>query len=118
MGQLACDGHGSSRAGRLYGVYPAVLRDGKRFHGYRRFCRDCMRDLLARHSKDWHDPYATSPEQSETACSFCDLVVSNGAQLQPFWVTLYPDGKNRRDYDAQYCPACADGVISEFELHV
>jgi hypothetical protein len=116
MASVPCDGHGTKRPGRLCGCYLALLTDGIRLKAYKRFCSDCCHELLARHGKDWVDQALDRAERTDAACHFCGEVVPTEADLSRFYSTVYIDGKSRRDYTSLYCPKCAEGIRSEFDL--
>jgi len=116
MASVPCDGHGSIVRGRLCGAYPALVQDGRRTAKYKRFCVDCMHELLVRHKADWIDTVLTArPDDEPTRCTNCGIVAENGA-LSRFFCTTYLDGKARRDFWALYCPTCTRAVAEEFEL--
>lgn len=116
MATVPCDGHGTVRPGRLCGAYLALLTDGVRARAYKRFCPDCMHELLVRHSKDWKDRVFSRDDPAEPVCRFCGEVMQTEAELRRFYGTLYVNGTDRRDFTSMYCPKCAEGIRSEFDL--
>jgi predicted RNA-binding Zn-ribbon protein involved in translation (DUF1610 family) len=75
-----------------------------------------MFELLGRHHKDWADRALDRSETTEPVCRFCGEVMQSEAGLSRFYGTLYVNGKDRRDFTSFYCPKCAEGIRSEFDL--
>lgn len=118
MSTLVCDRHGTTIRGRLLGLYPALVQDGVRYSAYKRLCWDCMHQTLVDHKKDWKDAAMLNGDEDAHACHSCGEVQDSIGKLSRFYVTAYPDSKQRRDYEAYYCPECADLTKSEFDLRV
>jgi hypothetical protein len=117
MASSACAAHGTAHNGRLYGVYPALIIDGKRLSSKRKYCADAMYQMLADHKKEWDDSAFESPDSPETSCHGCGEQAESIGELRPFFLTCYVDGKHRRDYRARYCEQCAEQLRVEFDLH-
>lgn len=118
MASKPCDRCGQPAPGRLAGIYPALLIDGTRHQARRQYCLPHMREIVANHAKDWRDRALSDSSEPSTSCCRCGQVLDNSAQLTRFYATAYLDGKNRRDFDAQYCSSCTGLIISEFEFDV
>jgi hypothetical protein len=118
MSEFVCDGHGQQIRGRLVGAYGALVIDGQRLHNYRRLCRDCVTDLIARHKREWRESFLSEDSREQHCCHCCGAVAENLSALRRFYGTVYVDHKSRHDYRAYYCDDCADLIREELALHV
>lgn len=116
MATLPCDRHRSPQPGRLCGAYLALLTDGKRLGKYRRLCVNCCQDVLMAHATDWLDNALKRDQDLLSNCTACGLVVNGNGSLARFYATVYPNGRDRRDYTAAYCRECASKIATEFEI--
>lgn len=118
MASVPCDACHAPTRGRLAGIYPVLLVDDTRHPKYRRYCLPHMRDVVANHAKDWRDRALTDSSEESTTCFSCGTVLESSTHLARFYATAYLDGKNRRDFESQYCQQCLGAIIREFEFEV
>ena len=117
MATTPCSVHGTAHTGRVFGVYPALLEDGKRLTSVRKYCSDAMYQMLSDHKKEWSDSaFSEEPDKQQT-CHGCGEEFEHVSELYPFFMTCYVDGKSRRDYRSRYCSQCAEMIKVEFDLH-
>lgn len=116
MASQPCDGHGSIVRGKLCSAYPALIRDGVRTTNKRRYCVDCMKQLLMLHKGDWTEQWAKDSMDGEQTCSNCSTEANGNGGLSRFFCTAYLTGSDRRDYAALYCSSCSQAIAEEFEL--
>lgn len=117
MAAAPCDAHGQTVRGKLNTLYPALLRDGRRYQNKRKLCPDCTHEVLVLHKADWLDTAIADPHADITSCGNCGSEVGSNGALSRFFCTAYVEGGQRRDYAAFYCSSCAQCVLEEFELH-
>jgi hypothetical protein len=113
-----CDRHGGPLRGRSCSFYPALFEDGKRLQAKWKLCRDCVSELLTDHRKDWLDSLLDSRDGESNACYCCGKLADSLSSLRRLYVTVYVDGKTRRDYASYYCDDCAEVAKHEFKLQV
>jgi len=118
MAALPCDVHHEPRPGRLIGAYLSFVVDGQRKTKYRRLCLDCGRELLIKHQHDWLDKALKGELDGRSTCTACGTVFNGHADLVRFYATVYPNGKDRRDYTATYCGPCMLQLAEEFDFDV
>src|SRR5262245_28586964 len=118
MPSAPCARGGHVYSGRPSNFYPALLCDGKRYQVKRNFCSDHAHEVMLDHKTDWHDRSVRNGQTPNGTCYGCGLVLESFSQLARFFLTAYIDGKFRRDFEAQYCPACTAKVVEEFEFDV
>lgn len=108
MARFPCDQHGSHYAGRQRTAYPAIVNGSMTMRERRRLCADCFATLHA-----WCASWMAGPDDdSEPRC----LSLGCTADM-PYavFVTLYPDGDERRDYYGRLCRVhLDDGAMALF----
>lgn len=118
MSRLPCDRHGTLSRGRLLGFYPAVMENGVRKSAYKRYCLDCMSNVLGAHKTDWTPRNPLGNTDLEPGCNSCRAEFSDPEQIRYFYATAWIRSDSRVDYEAQYCKDCADMLIHEFDMKV
>lgn len=108
---LPCDRHGHVVPAGVRGVFPSIVISGQRYSRKLRLCDECIGELLDHHDAEWREVTIANRDPDPSACARCATEPGDLKDLNTFWVTLYVQGKYRRDYRSRYCPACSQLMV-------
>jgi len=111
-----CDVCRKRASTRLASAYITVARGGDRRTRKLRVCPDCLDDIHSTHGERWQLVDDAFDVPLEAMCASCAETLEASAFRHSLFVTEYPRSDIRRDYYAELCSACADGLADALDL--
>jgi hypothetical protein len=113
---LSCERQAQFHGGRIHGFYATLLDDGKRFTTYKKYCANCLMELVKEHHSDWLPGLAAFRVEQHTQCTSCSMEVQKERDLKPLYITFFTENRQKVSYYGFYCEGCADVARNIFDL--